>query len=283
MNQNKTKKSFLSRFFERYRFVVMTENTFEKKLSLKTSIINILFFVVIVFVLSFLIFKFKINKVEKGLETEKRQEVLNLVMKCDTLLYKVQSTQIYIDNIKRIFKEGGVELLNDSSFFKLDSSVNLGDQVFFKPSVEDSLLRVHVEEQEVGSLYNNEAVESKVPVFFTPLQGVVSDVYNEDIGHFGIDIVAKEGAKIKSIAEGVVVFGSWTSETGYVLAVQHANNFISFYKHNSLLLKKPGDYVRAGDEIAIIGSSGEYTTGTHLHFELWNSGKPCNPINYIMF
>ena len=120
-------------------------------------------------------------------------------------------------------------------------------------------------------------------MFFTPVYGLISDVYSVDSKHFGIDLVAKEKSRIATVLDGTIIVSHWNSETGYVIVVQHKNDFISLYKHNSVLLKEVGDFVSAGDHIAIIGNSGELSTGPHLHFELWHKGIPVNPENYISF
>jgi murein DD-endopeptidase MepM/ murein hydrolase activator NlpD len=119
--------------------------------------------------------------------------------------------------------------------------------------------------------------------FFTPVQGIISNGYNPTGRHYGIDIVSKKNEAIKSILDGTVIFSAWTLQTGYVIAIQHQSDIISIYKHNSVLLKREGDFVKAGDPIAIIGETGELSTGPHLHFELWYNGKPVNPREYITF
>ena len=88
---------------------------------------------------------------------------------------------------------------------------------------------------------------------------------------------------VKATLDGTVTLADWTVETGYVIYIQHENNLISVYKHNAELLKKVGNKVKAGDAIAIIGNSGELTTGPHLHFELWHNGTPIDPQTYIVF
>ena len=99
--------------------------------------------------------------------------------------------------------------------------------------------------------------------------------------HTGIDIVAKEGSVIKSVADGVVVFSNWTYEGGNVIIIDHLNGFISFYKHNRRLLVGEKSFVRRGQPIALMGNSG-VSSGTHLHFEIWENGKPVDPRNYII-
>src|SRR5204863_7330192 len=117
--------------------------------------------------------------------------------------------------------------------------------------------------------------------FFTPLNGAITEEFNAKQKHYGVDIVGRPNEAIKSTLDGTVVYAGFTAETGYVIAVQHSNNIFSIYKHNSALLKSIGDYVKAGEVIAIIGNSGELSTGPHLHFELWYNGNPVNPKDYM--
>ena len=119
--------------------------------------------------------------------------------------------------------------------------------------------------------------------FFSPLAGIISAPYDPKIAHYGVDVVSKKNEPIKSVADGTVILASWTQDAGYVIAVQHRSNVISVYKHNSSLLKKMGEFVSAGDVIAIIGNTGELTTGPHLHFELWYNGNPMDPEEFVSF
>lgn len=119
--------------------------------------------------------------------------------------------------------------------------------------------------------------------FVTPIAGLVSAGFDLSINHYGTDIVAPKNTPVKSIANGVVISADWTRETGNTISIQHQNNIISHYKHNSSLLKNVGDIVSAGEAIAIIGNTGELTDGPHLHFELWYNGIPVNPENFFTF
>ncbi|MFA9392805.1 MAG: M23 family metallopeptidase [Prolixibacteraceae bacterium] len=118
---------------------------------------------------------------------------------------------------------------------------------------------------------------------FTPIQGVVTNKFETTPGHFGTDIVAKENSFIAAVLDGTVIFAEWSVTTGYVVQIQHNYNLISIYKHNSDVLVKPGEQVKAGMVIAIMGNEGELSTGPHLHFELWQNGVPLNPEQYITF
>jgi murein DD-endopeptidase MepM/ murein hydrolase activator NlpD len=165
------------------------------------------------------------------------------------------------------------------------------NNIKLKKSPEDSLLRTEVENQGKYNLYrfeNSENVRQKNEsigkvLFFVPLKGVITNEFNPSQTHYGVDIVSKQNEAIKCVLDGTVIFSNWTLETGYTIAVQHKQNIVSVYKHNSALLKKEGEFVKAGEPIAIIGQTGELTTGPHLHFELWSDGNPVNPKEYINF
>ena len=116
-----------------------------------------------------------------------------------------------------------------------------------------------------------------------PVHGTLTSKFNPEIKHWGIDIAAKEDEPILATLSGTVILATWTIETGNTIQIQHDDNLISVYKHNSVLLKNAGDKVQAGDPIAIIGNSGEFTSGTHLHFEIWHDGVPVNPEDYLIF
>ena len=120
-------------------------------------------------------------------------------------------------------------------------------------------------------------------VLFPPVKGIISETYDPKLKHFAIDVVTEKDAPVKAVADATVIFAEWTANTGYVILLDHGNNLISVYKHNSFLSKEQGDLVKAGEVIAIAGNTGELTTGPHLHFELWSDGYPINPTNFIDF
>ena len=152
---------------------------------------------------------------------------------------------------------------------------------------EDSLFRRHVEEEESYSLTFAESQKQQgQPAaldFFTPVKGLVTSSFDKSKGHFATDVVAAPDAPVHSALDGVVVFADWTIETGYVIHIQHDHSLLTVYKHCSRLIKELGDNVKAGDAIAIVGNTGEMTTGPHLHFELWQNGKPRDAEEFINF
>jgi murein DD-endopeptidase MepM/ murein hydrolase activator NlpD len=151
-------------------------------------------------------------------------------------------------------------------------------------SPEDSLLRQMIETQDEYSLSEGSIRNSMNSFFFfPPVKGTLTNRFDPIKKHYGVDIVADANEPVKATLDGTVVLSNFTSETGYVIGIQHSNNLFSLYKHNSALLKKAGDFVKAGDVVAIIGNSGELSEGPHLHFELWFNGSALNPQQYINF
>ncbi len=161
--------------------------------------------------------------------------------------------------------------------------------IVFRRSVEDSIFRARIEQEEQYSLSARadgpERGTSLASIhFFPPVKGIVSSNFDMRTRHFATDIVTQPKAVVSSTLDGTVIMTGWTMETGFVIMIQHSNNIISVYKHNARLLKEMGDKVWAGEAISIVGDSGElYTSGPHLHFELWHNGEPLDPTQYIFF
>ena len=165
--------------------------------------------------------------------------------------------------------------------------------VEFRKSPEDSVFRARVEQEEKYSLSvlpaqsgsgSQQGTSLANIHFFPPVKGIISSNFDARTRHYATDIVTQPKAVVSSTLEGTVIMTGWTMETGFVIAIQHANNLVSVYKHNARLLKEMGDRVWAGESISIVGDSGElYTSGPHLHFELWHNGVALDPAQYIYF
>ena len=120
-------------------------------------------------------------------------------------------------------------------------------------------------------------------IFFRPTRGMISSEFDAAKKHYGIDIAASPNESVLATLDGTVMLATYTADTGYVIQVQHGQNLVSIYKHCGSLLKKVGDTVKAGEAIALVGNTGEKTTGPHLHFEIWNRGRALDPSKYIVF
>ena len=285
MKDKKRVKKNWSKLFQKYRFVIMTNSSFEEKLSLTLSRLNIFSLVGGVVFISFfcallLVIYTPLSEYVPGKSSsEVQKKLIELSLKSDSLEFILLNRAIYLENIKNVINGKELSTLRTNN----KPNAKKKDKVIFEKSKADSLLRLSVEAENRGSIYIKSLESNSYLMFFTPISGLIIDAYNSKTKHFGVDLVAKDKSRISSVLDGTVIISHWTSETGYVIVIQHANNYTSIYKHNSLLLKDVGYFVSAGDHVAVIGNSGELSSGPHLHFELWHKGNPVNPEDYISF
>ena len=125
--------------------------------------------------------------------------------------------------------------------------------------------------------FSEKSDTEKIDYFVKPVNGFISRGFNPEIGHIGIDFVVKVGTPVYAAANGYVVFADYTPRDGYMMIINHADDYITVYKHCSILLKKVRDRVFQGELISLSGNTGAITTGPHLHFEIWKDGRPINP------
>ena len=293
MEKSSNKEKWYRKLRSKYRLAVFNDHTFEERFSFRLTRLNVIavvlslsiIFIVLTF---FIIANTAIKEYIPGYpNVEQRKQLYRLNITADSLLNDLRQKNLYIQNIKNIIENK--EMIDDS----VETAVHKPDydNITLRKSVEDSLLRAEFENQNMYNLYFNEHGQSSETSrssirsfnFFTPIDGVITSKFDLSEKHYGIDIVSSHNEAVKTTLDGTVIFTDWTLETGYVIGVQHARNLISFYKHNSVLLKKQGEHVNAGDPIAISGESGELISGPHLHFELWYNGTPVNPEEYIFF
>jgi hypothetical protein len=293
MANSKRKDHWFKKIRNRFRLVIFDDQTFEERFTMRLTTLNILIFlvsisIVMIFITFFIIARTGIREYIPGYpDVDERNRIIELNLMADSLLYDIHRKDIYIQNIKNILEDN---VPSDTMEERETSNVQI-DTSAYQKSVEDSLLRAEFQYQLMYSQYftdqeNQEgspAFSIRSFSFFPPINGIITSRFNASEKHYGIDIVASHNEAIKATLDGTVIYGGWTLETGYALAIQHKHNLISIYKHNSVLLKKEGDHVFAGDPIGIAGSSGELSTGPHLHFELWYNGTPINPEEYIIF
>jgi murein DD-endopeptidase MepM/ murein hydrolase activator NlpD len=205
-------------------------------------------------------------------------------IRLDSLDHQLKLRDKYFENLNSIIS--GNALVEMSA--QQDTTKNY-KAIKFNTSADDSALRARVEKEERYNLtLGPSATESVSGLaslhFFPPVKGIVSGKYDVRTKHFGTDIVTKPRALVSAVLDGTVIFTGWTMETGFVIEVQHPNNIVSVYKHNASLIKETGDLVHAGDVISVVGDSGElYTSGPHLHFEIWYKGSPLDPEKHILF
>ena len=243
------KKGWFKNFKAKFKVVVIHPDTFEEHRHFSLSKMRITTLIVI-YTLAMIagttciIFFTPIREFIPGYtDVTLDRRIYNMEQKADSLESALRYNDNYIKNLKRI--------INDEEIDEGDTPINI--------------------------------YKSNVPVFLPPLNGMITNRFNYNNKHYGIDIAANTEEIIKATYNGTVIFSDWSVESGYIIGIQHDKNMVSVYKHNAELLHHEGDIVQTGDPIAIIGNGGSTSTGTHLHFELWYKGIPLNPEEFISF
>lgn len=282
---------------EKYRFVLMNDETFQEERSFRITpmLIGTITGVVLLvsFFLFFLLMRFTplgglIPTSATASDKNIRTDLIKMNKQLDELQETLLAKNDQIKKMQDVFygKHETVEDVEKAKTNEPSQKDDKGTPIPDKTDETQQLLESVENEMELGSLVeeiftDNASVEQQI--FFAPVNGIVSDTFAPNRNHYGTDIVAPKGSVIKATQKGTVIVATWSADTGHMLGIQHGDNIISFYKHNSSLLKKMGDLVEAGEAIAIIGNTGEMTDGPHLHFELWYKGQPVDPQRYVQF
>lgn len=285
----KIRKTLSNWLSERYLLIVRNEENFAEKSSISFTYAKLILssvFLFLVFLTGALFLSETILAQwfdPRHDQIENRRKLFELTLKLDSLEEEVGKKDLFISTFKNIVAGNA-----DSTAFLWDRPeaqvLNVNFDVKEIAPI-DSQFRSEFESEELNMLAYNTAETSELTelFFFTPISGYVSRKYNMQEEHYGVDVVAKNNEPIMCVANGTVILSSWTQDSGNVIAVQHAENLLSVYKHNSELMKKVGNFVLGGEVIAIIGNTGDLTDGPHLHFELWYNGNPVNPEDFVSF
>lgn len=230
---------------------------------------------------------------EPDMSSEVRLTLLRLQAMQDSLetqqQYLVHLRQLVIGNIDSLSMAEGIQNPEQQPVIATDVTSSAADASpadwtdheqpavsywrFASTSPSDIARRVASAERSLVSL--------QLPVT-PPVTGFMTRGFDARRGHFGVDFAVDEGSVVRSIGEGYVVFADWTHEGGYTIAVQHADGYMSLYKHNQRLLKQIGERVSSREAIAVSGNTGETTTGPHLHVEFWHNGLAQDPRYYFV-
>ena len=287
MKNKKQNKSFLKRIFNDYKVVISSEDTFEEKFSFKANKINtfIIMLVYSIILISFtisIVFFTQLREMVPGYSsTDLLNRAIYLTKKTDSLEQQIALNNKFYKSIEDVLS-GNIDELVPREELSVDSSLINPDFVTVSPNLQDSILRKYVENEDKFNLTNNELIiENKM--FFSPIKGEITQSFNFNENHFAVDIAADIGTPVKSVLDGKIIFSEWSLETGYVVVIDHGENIISVYKHNSKILKEQNDFVQAGEVIAYSGNQGNLSTGPHLHFELWKNGTPIDPEPLLNF
>ena len=287
MKNKNENKGFFKKLFNDYKVVVSSEDTFEEKFAFKASKINVfvLMLVYSVILISFtisIVFFTQLRELVPGYSSsDLLSRAIYLTQKTDSLESQIELNNKFYKSIEDVLS-GKTDEFIERDNIPIDSSLNDKNLFSISPNSEDSILRNYVDSQDKFNLTKNELViENKM--FFSPIKGDITQTFNFEENHFAIDIAADIGTPVKSILDGKILFSEWSVDTGHVIIVDHGDNIVSVYKHNSKSLKEQNDFVQAGEVIAYSGNQGTLSSGPHLHFELWKNGTPIDPEPLLNF
>jgi murein DD-endopeptidase MepM/ murein hydrolase activator NlpD len=274
------RKKISTTFRNRYRIILRRDENLEEKLSVTLTPLNLAIILCVgLFIFGTVIYMLlaytPLNRIFPTKSSKySNLEQFEMIQKIDSLELNLLQLNLQSEILSKVLAGEDVDVNYDTTANNLiidnNPILEVGTEASSnKPASEISLRSASGEKH----IYN----------FMSPLKGVISDTFNVGKKHLAIDIVAESKSTVKSVQKGTVIFSGWTASGGHTAVIQHPNNFISVYKHNAVILKKEGTVVNFGDAIALVGNSGELTSGPHLHFELWKNGVAVNPLDFISF
>lgn len=281
VKNKKQKKNSINKLTRSYKVVVSSEDTFEERLSFSTNKFNVFLvlslysIILIAFTISVVFFT-QIREMVPGYSSsDLLTQAIYLTKKTDSLENELELNNTFYKSIENVLSGKTEEIIYKDTLAVSKEKDNVDFQAVLA-NAEDSILRKYVEEEDKFNLTKNELViENKM--FVSPVKGQITQKFDPLNNHFALDILVDTGTPVKSILEGKVIFSEWSVDTGHVLIIDHGDDIISVYKHNSKVLKTQNNFVKAGEVIAYSGNQGTLSTGPHLHFELWKNGTPINP------
>jgi murein DD-endopeptidase MepM/ murein hydrolase activator NlpD len=282
-----------SRFDKQYRLLLINDESYEEVGSYKLTELNVylfasaVFVAVVLFVLLLFVFTPLKNIIPGYGETNalsNKKEILKVYKHIDSLENVVGAQAVYLASVGKALRgeadAGSLEAPDGLTDFAKANEHLIAQAKANAPEKAPQTTEI---DKTLTDKTETEKTE-KMPTLTAPImKGMVTDAFNIQPGHYGIDIAAPKNTPVQAVADGVVISSDWTLDTGFVIVLQHSNNLVSFYKHNSVLYKKVGATVKAGEAIAVIGNTGHLSSGPHLHFELWQNGKPLNPSEQMEF
>jgi murein DD-endopeptidase MepM/ murein hydrolase activator NlpD len=288
MSEKRLKRKIIKKkLFTKNRLVILNEDTFEEVFSLRLTLMNV--FVVatigallIIFVTTYIIAFTPLREYIPGYASTKlKKDATELALKSDSLSKALQKNEAYIASIKKILT-GDLDVAKFSKDSITATNIETISEEDLQPTKADLLLREQVAREDKYNLFEKAKPKTGV-VLFPPAKGMITEKFNPKEKHYAVDVALAKNTPIKSVLGGNVIFADWTPTNGNVIIIRHNNGFISAYKHAASLTKEQGETVKSGEVIALAGSTGQESTGVHLHFELWKDGYPIDPTIFIAF
>jgi murein DD-endopeptidase MepM/ murein hydrolase activator NlpD len=287
MNRKELRKKIFQMLKDHYRLIIYNDSTIQTVWSIKLTPIKVLMLgslgaILLILLTTTIIAYTPLRENIPGYPDAKvRQQIIRNYMMVDSLENEIKIRDGYFEKLRALF----VGDVPDEEMQIAEAGTKVQDVKFSRFNADSVFQEKLLGEKEFLSISNN---QKRLPSianihFFTPLRGMITNKFDAKNEHLAVDVVGKHNARISAVLDGTVIFAGWTMDTGYSIYIQHENNIVSAYKHNAELLKDVGEKVKAGEVIAIMGNSGELTTGPHLHFELWHNGTALDPETYIDF
>lgn len=288
INDPNAKRSWQDKLSDEYKLVVLNTETFQEISSYDISVrsIYILISSVIIgiglLVACFIIFTPVRQWIPGYGEVSGQSEFAELTQTIDEITQQIDNQQTYLAGFRTMLTSGEFPESEElTPIQELRAAITTAEEqnsnlVAAAATKETPRSTPQTPESEKAGIVKDRYL-------IAPVSGMISANYMPEKKHLGVDILAPKNTPIKAILDGYVISSGWDLETGNTIGVQHNDNFVSFYKHNSTLLKEVGSFVKTGEAIAIIGNSGTLSDGPHLHFELWQNGKSVNPEDFIKF
>ncbi len=289
---NERLRKIFKQLNDKYRLVIMNDITLEERLSLRLSRMNVFVVfstigvILVALTVAFIVYTPLKEYIPGYQDVTQRRRLLDLTSRTDSLGSVVNSQNNFIRGLQKVLMGEVDSVKNDFGQVSISQKGDYSNINLNEISPEDSMLRKELEDEGVYELFNEDRradAELSDLYFAKPLEGYVTDSFNVAKEHYGIDLIGEKDAPVKAILDGVIIMNDWSYDTGYVVGIQHSYNLVSFYKHNSVILKKVGTLVTAGDIIAIVGDTGELSDGKHLHLELWHNQSPVDPLKFIIY
>lgn len=286
MPKKKRTKAFWNNIKFKYKLTIINENTLEEVVGLRMSKLNgvsvFLTSITVIFVIAATIITFTPlrNYLPGYMNSEVRKQIVVNALRLDSLQQLVDKQNLYVMNIQDIFR-GKIQV---DTVHSMDSLTAIREDSLMKRTEREEEFRRKYEDTEKYNLTTiNAHAEVGGLLFFRPIRGMISSHFDVATKHFGMDIAANPNESVLAVLEGTVILSTYTAETGYLIEIQHNQDFVSIYKHCGSLLKKEGELVKGGEAIALVGNMGASSAEPNLHFELWKKGRPINPETYIVF
>jgi len=189
--------------------------------------------------------------------------------------------------------KGGLGKGGPESYIRLDEETDVFTLI---DSVEKNaiFLKDEAEKRKEGLEKTEEIIQKKRELFAStpnifPVQGWISSGFGwrknpfskKREFHSAIDIAAPWGTEVRAAAQGKVIFTGWKDGYGLMVRIKSGYSYETVYGHFSRILVKRSSWVKKGEVIGRVGSTGQ-STAPHLHFEVWRNGKTINPLNLMV-